>query len=104
MIDSHLPEALAAIEATKRARLEATGILLTNAQKRKIVEYEVIDTGRTLSSVTYEVGEDEVQVGTNVDYAIYPALGTRNVPPRNWLVDGAQEAIGEIQGIWGASI
>ena len=35
-----------------------------------------VDTGNLRNSITHEVGNDEVNIGTNVEYAVYQEYGT----------------------------
>ena len=44
-----------------------------------------VDTGRLRSSITHAVGDNEVIVGTNVEYAIYVELGARGRRPVYYL-------------------
>jgi HK97 gp10 family phage protein len=61
-------------------------------------------TGRLRSSVTYEVldGELIARVGTNVKYAKWLELGTKNMAPRPWLRRALNESGDEIDRIMGA--
>lgn len=48
-----------------------------------------VDTGRLRSSITHDIGRDELglaaRVGTDVHYAIYLEFGTRRMRPRPFL-------------------
>lgn len=44
-----------------------------------------VDTARLKNSITYRVGDDRVDVGTNVNYAIYVHEGTRRMTPNRFL-------------------
>lgn len=48
-----------------------------------------VDTGRLRSSITNELGQDGqgllATIGTNVEYAAYVELGTRNAPAQPFL-------------------
>lgn len=85
-------------------KMEASGILVTNAAKSEIVRMQVIDTGRTLSSVEHEVeqGVDggTVRVGTRLKYARFPHSGTRHVVARPWLITGANKARDGLRRVW----
>lgn len=52
-------------------------------------EHCPVDTGNLRRSITHEVVSDGrgvlVRIGTNVDYAIYQELGTRNHPAHPFL-------------------
>ena len=44
-----------------------------------------VDTARLKNSITFNVDEDSVVVGTNVNYAIYVHEGTRRMTPNRFL-------------------
>ncbi len=48
-------------------------------------EHPQIKTGELLGSITHEVGEGEVVIGTNVVYGKYLEFGTSRMPPYAWL-------------------
>jgi len=48
-------------------------------------EHPQIKTGELLGSITHEVGEGEVVIGTNVKYGKYLEHGTSRMPPYPWL-------------------
>ena len=47
--------------------------------------HSYVDTNRLASSVTHEVGDGEVMIGTNVKYGKYLEYGTSRMPPYPWL-------------------
>lgn len=98
---SYRTQALKSVRGEMSKRHTAAGFVLENAMKKKIVEYQVIDTGRTLASVTSDADGDGVVAGTNLKYARFPALGTRYVEPRNWPVDGTIGAIPTLRDVYG---
>lgn len=94
---SNLPTVLAEIEALKRAKLEATGIVAVNHIRPRTP----VLSGRLRASYTYEVvGNDAVRVGTNVEYGPFVELGTRNQNAQPHMVPGVIGAKSAIQGIW----
>ena len=48
-------------------------------------EHPQIKTGNLLGSITHEVGDGEVVIGTNVKYGKWLEHGTVNMPPYPWL-------------------
>lgn len=80
-----------------RKRLEASGIVVSNEAK-KIVG---VDSGRLRASITHEVSEDSVRIGTNVEYGKFHHGGTRFQRPNPFLVNGLMDSKGDLQRIWG---
>lgn len=60
----------------KLRALEAVGIQAEGDVKDEITDLDAVDTGRLRSSITHQVDGDSVEVGTNVDYAVYVHEGT----------------------------
>lgn len=56
-----------------------------------------VDTGRLRNSLTHEMeGEDTVDIGSNVEYAIYQELGTsRGVKEKRYLTNAGRNHIDE---------
>ena len=73
-IESHVDEALRSLEDAKKIALEMVG------QKAEGYVFALTpkDTGRLQNSITHMVkaADDEVHIGTNVEYAPYVELGT----------------------------
>lgn len=44
--------------------------------KKSLTEQKAVDTGRLRNSINYLVRDDEVYIGTNVEYAAYVEFGT----------------------------
>jgi len=58
--------------------LEKVGALVERQAKINVSQssgHPRVQTGRLRSSITHEVGKDEVRIGTNVDYGKYLELG-----------------------------
>ncbi len=64
-------------EAAIRA-LEKCGLFGESQAKTNITNNGLVDTGTLRNSITHQVQSDElaVYIGTNVEYAPYPELGT----------------------------
>jgi hypothetical protein len=59
-----------------------------------------VDTGRLKTSIDHAVVDNEVYIGTNVEYAPYQEFGTsRNVPGRHFLQFGATAHLAEYQAL-----
>ena len=104
-------EVLAALEKGKRNALTAIGATAETHTKDNIKADGLVDTGRLRNSITYATGDylgigtytdnkkkkysdakarntpkdDEVAIGTNVEYAAYTELGTQHIAAHHYL-------------------
>ena len=104
-------EILAALEKGKRNALTAIGATAETHTKDNIKADGLIDTGRLRNSITFATGDylgigtytdkkkkkytdakarntpkdDEVAIGTNVEYAAYTELGTQHITAHHYL-------------------
>ena len=104
-------EVLAALEKGKRNALTAIGATAETHAKDNITADDLIDTGRLRNSITFATGDylgigtytdnkkkkysdakarntpkdDEVAIGTNVEYAAYTELGTEKITAHHYL-------------------
>ena len=104
-------EILAALEKGKRNALTAIGATAETHTKENITADKLVDTGRLRNSITYATGDysgigtytdnnkksysdatarntpkdDEVGIGTNVEYAAYTELGTQHIAAHHYL-------------------
>ena len=102
---------LSALEKGKRNALTAIGATAETHTKENITADDLIDTGRLRNSITYATGDysgigtytdnkkkkysdakarntpkdDEVAIGTNVEYAAYTELGTEKIAAHHYL-------------------
>ena len=102
---------LSAMEKGKRNALTAIGATAETHVKDNITADDLIDTGRLRNSITYATGDysgigtytdnkkkkysdakarntpkdDEVGIGTNVEYAAYTELGTQHIAAHHYL-------------------
>ena len=53
-------------------------------------------SGRLVGSITHEVGQGEVSIGTNVEYGKYLEFGTSHHPPYPWLFPAVELKKSEI--------
>ncbi len=72
--------------------LEKTGLIVERQAKINVTSpmpsgksHSYVDTNRLANSVTHEVGEGEVIIGTNVKYGKHLEHGTSRMPPYPWL-------------------
>ena len=104
-------EVLAALEKGKHNALTAIGATAETHTKDNIKADGLVDTGRLRNSITYATGDylgigtytdkkkkkytdakarntpkdDEVAIGTNVEYAAYTELGTEKITAHHYL-------------------
>lgn len=102
---------LSALEKGKRNALTAIGATAETHTKENITADKLVDTGRLRNSITYATGDysgigtytdnnkksysdatarntpkdDEVGIGTNVEYAAYTELGTQHITAHHYL-------------------
>ena len=102
---------LTALEKGKRNALTAIGATAETHTKENITDDGLVDTGRLRNSITYATGDysgigtytdknkksysdatarntpkdDEVGIGTNVEYAAYTELGTQHITAHHYL-------------------
>jgi HK97 gp10 family phage protein len=50
-----------------------------------------VDTGRLRNSITYDIEESDVYIGTNVEYAPYVELGTSKMTAKPFLKPAAED-------------
>lgn len=78
------------VKKNKERALEAVGAQAEGDVKDEITDVGAVDTGRLRSSIAHQVDGDSVEVGTNVEYAVYVHEGTgRNTaggnPYKRWV-------------------
>ena len=102
---------LSALEKGKHNALTAIGATAETHTKENITADKLVDTGRLRNSITYATGDysgigtytdnnkkkysdakarntpkdDEVAIGTNVEYAAYTELGTEKIAAHHYL-------------------
>ena len=52
-----------------------------------------VDTGRLRASMTHQLEDNSVYIGTNVEYAIYQELGTRYIKGHHMLENTAKAGL-----------
>lgn len=108
---SNVNDILRRMEKGKRNALTAIGATAETHTKENITADDLIDTGRLRNSITYATGDysgigtysdnkgnsygdakarnkpknDEVGIGTNVEYAAYTELGTQHITAHHYL-------------------
>jgi len=71
-----------------QSALEKIGLIVERQAKINVSQssgHPKVQTGRLRSSITHEVGQNEVKIGTNVYYGKYLEMGTVNHSPYPWL-------------------
>ena len=108
---SNVNDILRQLEKGKRNALTAIGATAETHTKENITADKLVDTGRLRNSITYATGDysgigtytdnnkksysdatarntpkdDEVAIGTNVEYAPYLELGTKKITAHHYL-------------------
>lgn len=102
-IKSYRKERQAEILDGLQKGLEKVGLIVERQAKINVTSpqpsgksHSYVDTNRLAASVSHEVGEGEVMIGTNVTYGKYLEFGTVNMPPYPWLFVAVEEKRGEI--------
>ncbi len=72
--------------------LEKVGLIVERQAKINVTSpqpsgktHSYVDTNRLATSVTHEVGDGYVEIGSNVKYGKYLEHGTSRMPPYPWL-------------------
>ena len=108
---SNVNDILSALAQGKRNALTTLGATAETHTKENITADKLVDTGRLRNSITYATGDysgigtytdnkkkkysdakarntpkdDEVGIGTNVEYAAYTELGTQHIAAHHYL-------------------
>ena len=75
-LNNNAADVLKATAEQKQRALEAVGIQAEGDVKDEITDLDAVDTGRLRGSISHQVDGDSVEVGTNVDHAVYVHEGT----------------------------
>lgn len=75
-LNNNAADVLKATAEQKLRALEAVGIQAEGDVKDEITDLDAVDTGRLRGSIAHQVDGDSVEIGTNVDYAVYVHEGT----------------------------
>jgi HK97 gp10 family phage protein len=91
------------INSVTKAAIFVEGEAKRNIRDIKQNEDKLVDTARMLNSLTYEILKMEFNirgfVGTNVFYAKFHELGTKDIPPRPYLRPALTENIDRVKEI-----
>lgn len=74
--DDNSDAILSALRNAVERGLMAIGETAVTYAKKSLTEQKAVDTGRLRNSINYLVRDDEVYIGTNVEYAPYVEFGT----------------------------
>ena len=93
--NDHTDEVLDAISEQLGIGLETVGLVAEGYAKRLCP----VDTGRLRNSISHAVHGNAAYIGTNVDYAVYVEMGTRNTPAQPYLKPAATDHMDEYRSI-----
>ena len=93
IIRSYRKERQAEILDSLQKGLEKVGLIVERQAKKNVFSPQpsgkshpsYVDTNRLANSVTHNVGEGYVEIGSNVIYGKYLEHGTSRMPPYPWL-------------------
>lgn len=111
--DDHSPEVLAALKRATVRGLEACGAKAESYAKQELSKSKPhkrgpsrpnVITGRLRNSVSHTVQNNEMYVGSNVDYAAAVELGTRKSWAYPYLKPAATQHTGEYKQILADSL
>lgn len=92
---NNFPEARSSFQAAIEKSLEAIGLQAAGYAQ----EDAPVDTSALKNSLTHSVGDKEVAVGTNIEYAIYQEMGTYKMSPHPYLKPAVSDHTAEYKGI-----
>lgn len=78
---SHKDEVLDELDSALEVALEEIGLTAEGFAKKKCP----VDTGRLRNSISHAAKEQTVYIGTNVEYAVYVEMGTKNTKSQPYL-------------------
>lgn len=111
--DDHSPEVLAALKRATIRGLEACGAKAESYAKQELSRSKPhkrgpsrpnVITGRLRNSISHSVQNNEMYVGSNVDYAAAVELGTRKSWAYPYLKPAATQHTGEYKTILANSL
>lgn len=91
---------LVELASKKKKVLVAWGTLAVNWATKIITQKGAVDTGRLRQSITYQVGDDYVEIGTDVEYGKYVELGTYKMKKRPFIVPAITRHKAEYQKLF----
>lgn len=99
--NDHTAEVLAKLKNGIQQALEQSGTLVENVAARNAP----VDTGRLRNSLTHQMkGSDSVEIGSDVEYAIYVECGTSRMGARPYLRRALEANSQQVLDIFKSSI
>jgi len=99
---SHRQEVEGKLLGDIQKSLEQIGLVVERQAKINVSQssgHPKVQTGRLRSSITHEVGQGEVAIGTNVYYGKILEFGSVKMPPYPWLYPAVEGKRSEIINI-----
>lgn len=98
MLKSNLGAVEKMLNSELARKNEAAAIAIESEAKR----LAPVDTGRLRASITHDSDETGAVIGTNLEYAPFVELSTRNTPAQPFLVPGLMNAKETVRRIYGS--
>lgn len=98
---NNTPEVLAKLKNGIKSALEESGNMVENGAALRCP----VDTGRLRNSINHKlVGDNKVEIGSDVEYAGYVELGTSRMRKRPYLRPALESNEGAIQRIFESNL
>lgn len=94
-----LISAVAALEVATTAQLWTLALRIQNTAR----SLAPVDTGRLRSSIQASKGDGYVEIGTNVEYAVFVEFGTRFQPAQPFLRPAIAIGVADFPAMMGAA-
>lgn len=95
-LESHAGEVFANLKQKEQKALTMIGLVA----ERYASDYEsAVDTGNLRRSIDFSVGDRQVAVGTNVEYAVYIEFGHHSFKGLHFLKKSIENHLGEYKDL-----
>jgi HK97 gp10 family phage protein len=98
-VKSHRIEVEGKLNSNLQKSFEKVGLIVERQAKINVSQstgHPRVQTGRLRGSITYNVNDKDVEIGSNVYYSKYLEFGTSKMPPYPWLFPAVESKRQEI--------